>query len=98
MKEIRQRCLECGKRLLGRIDKKFCDDSCRSTYNNAKNSIKSVLIQRVKSQLRQNYRILGQYNTSKKTTVARQTLALEGVNFELFTSTYTNKSNNTYYF
>lgn len=98
MKEIRQGCLECGKRLLGRIDKKFCDDSCRSTYNNAKNRIKNVLIQRVNSQLRKNYRILSKYNTSKKTTVARQTLALEGFNFELFTSTYTNKSNNTYYF
>lgn len=98
MKEENRECLECGKRLLGRIDKKFCDDNCRSSYNNAKNRVKNMLIQRTNTQLRKNYRILSKYNTKDKATVARQTLALEGFNFELFTSTYTNKANNIYCF
>ncbi len=27
-------CLTCGAPLIGRVDKKFCDDYCRSMYNN----------------------------------------------------------------
>jgi len=30
-------CLECGETLVGRADKKFCDDQCRSNYNNKAN-------------------------------------------------------------
>ena len=36
-KEIRymeKNCLECGTRIIGRADKKFCNDSCRNSYNN----------------------------------------------------------------
>lgn len=91
-------CLECNKRLTGRLDKKFCDDSCRNTFNNAKNRVKNALIKRTNTQLRRNYQILNKYNTSDKTTVAKQTLSLEGFNFELFTSTYVTKANKTYYF
>ncbi|SRR5699024_9206645 len=98
MEKEERNCLECGKRLLGRLDKKFCDDSCRNSYNNAKNRIKNALIKRTNTQLRKNYRILSKYNTKDKTTVAKDTLSLEGFNFDLFTSIYTNKKNNTYYF
>jgi hypothetical protein len=28
-------CLQCGTELRGRIDKKFCDDQCRTAYNNS---------------------------------------------------------------
>jgi hypothetical protein len=28
------KCAECGADLHGRSDKKFCDDQCRSTFNN----------------------------------------------------------------
>lgn len=27
-------CLQCGKALLGRMDKRYCDDYCRTMYNN----------------------------------------------------------------
>lgn len=98
MEEAERKCMECEKRLLGRIDKKFCNDSCRNSYNNAKNRVKNALIKRINTQLRRNYRILSKYNKEDKTTVARQTLSLEGFNFELFTSIYTTKSNTIYYF
>jgi hypothetical protein len=29
-----KKCLACNKTLRGRADKKFCDDYCRSNYNN----------------------------------------------------------------
>jgi len=27
-------CIECGRELFGRCDKKFCSDGCRNSYNN----------------------------------------------------------------
>lgn len=98
MEKEDRKCLECKKQLRGRLDKKFCDDSCRSSFNNAKNRVKNALIQRTNAQLRKNYQILSKYNTSDKTTVVKQTLALEGFNFKLFTSIYITKANKVYYF
>ncbi|HLW15055.1 MAG TPA: hypothetical protein VKX30_06120 [Flavobacteriaceae bacterium] len=98
MEKDERNCLECGMRLLGRLDKRFCNDSCRNTFNNAKNRVKNALIKRTNTQLRKNYQILTKYNTTDKTTVAKQTLSLEGFNFELFTSIYITKANKTYYF
>ncbi len=31
---VKGTCAECGAELHGRSDKKFCDDQCRSTFNN----------------------------------------------------------------
>jgi len=31
-------CLACNEPLMGRSDKKFCDDQCRNDYNNKLNS------------------------------------------------------------
>jgi predicted nucleic acid-binding Zn ribbon protein len=37
METLRRFCLECGKRIVGRADKKFCDDACRNDFNNKQN-------------------------------------------------------------
>jgi polyferredoxin len=34
--ENRKSCIHCGKSVLGRSDKKFCTNHCRSEYNNKK--------------------------------------------------------------
>ncbi|MFA6947300.1 MAG: DUF2116 family Zn-ribbon domain-containing protein, partial [Pedobacter sp.] len=31
---MERECLDCGAALRGRTDKKFCDDQCRSNFNN----------------------------------------------------------------
>ena len=33
LQEIRK-CQECGAKLIGRADQKFCDDMCRTAANN----------------------------------------------------------------
>ena len=40
-------CLECGDHLKGRIDKKFCSDYCRNSFNNKVNKDKKKLFQKV---------------------------------------------------
>ncbi|MBL7762218.1 MAG: DUF2116 family Zn-ribbon domain-containing protein, partial [Chitinophagaceae bacterium] len=51
-------CLNCGKPLKGRSDKKFCDDSCRNNYNNQLKSIVNNQMRNINNVLGKNRRIL----------------------------------------
>ncbi len=91
-------CLECGTRLMGRIDQKFCNDQCRNTYNNRLNKDESALIKNINNQLRKNRRILRELNPDGKTKVKKQTLQAKGFSFKYFTNTYKTKEGKIYYF
>ena len=55
-----KKCLACSKPLKGRIDKKFCDDYCRNSYNNqqkAKGSHSSY-VRNINNALLKNRKIL----------------------------------------
>jgi len=45
-------CLECGEPLIGRSDKKFCDDQCRNAYNNKLNRDHINLYRNINNKLR----------------------------------------------
>ncbi|HNR49873.1 MAG TPA: hypothetical protein PKN14_11570 [Bacteroidia bacterium] len=79
-------CLECGEPLVGRADKKFCDDQCRSNYNNKANSDVTAEMRNINNILRKNRRILeltaGQEG---KANVSRQKLTDKGFNFKYHT-------------
>ena len=51
-------CLDCGAKLLGRSDKKFCSDQCRNNYNNRLNRDQNNYVRNVHAQLRRNRKIL----------------------------------------
>ncbi len=51
-------CLTCKKKIIGRADKKFCDDYCRNTFNNQLRSKVNNYIRRVNNALLKNRRIL----------------------------------------
>lgn len=53
-------CLECDETLRGRIDKKFCSDSCRSAYHNRLGGKSSPMIKVIDHQLKKNREILKQ--------------------------------------
>lgn len=91
-------CLECGEKIIGREDKKFCNDACRNTYNNKRNKDTTNLIRNTHNSLRKNYRILLDNNTEGKTKISRKKLKDLGFDFSLITSIYTTKTNNTYFF
>lgn len=91
-------CLECGDKLMGREDKKFCNDACRNTYNNKRNKDVTNLIRNTHNSLRKNYRILSENNLDGKTKINRKKLVDLGFDFSLITSIYTTKTNNTYFF
>ncbi len=91
-------CLECGEILKGRVDKKFCSDACRNTYNNQVNKDTVNLIRNTNNQLRKNWRILEELNPKDKCKVSKSQLVIKGFDFNLFTSIYTTKVGTTYYF
>src|SRR5215210_5414993 len=93
-------CLECSKPLKGRVDKKFCDDFCRNSYNNKLNSDSNSYVRNLNNILRRNRRILEEMipATDEMAKTTRQRLLGKGFNLKYMTHTYTNKKGNTYCF
>lgn len=95
-----RKCLDCGKALRGRIDKKFCDDHCRNNYNNRQNSDQTNYVRSINNSLKRNRRILqellgDQEETSK---VKREKLIEKGFQFSYHTETYLTQKHQTYFF
>ena len=95
---MKKNCLECNEPIQGRIDKKFCSDYCRNTYNNKVNKDSKNLIRNINNRLRKNHRLLTELNTTGKTKVPRKKLLDNNFDFNFFTSIYTTKTGNTYYY
>ncbi len=91
-------CLECEEKIIGRIDKKFCSDYCRNAYHNKINKDSKNLMRNINNRLRKNYRILEELNPAEKTKSTKTKLLSKGFSFEYFTSIYTTKKGNIYYF
>ncbi|MGS2738444.1 hypothetical protein [Sinomicrobium sp. M5D2P17] len=91
-------CLECGEKVSGRTDKKFCSDHCRNTYNNRLNKDSKNLIRNINNKLRKNYRILSELNPGDKTKTTKMRLMEKGFDFEYFTNVYTTRNGTIYYF
>ena len=92
-------CLECGEKIIGRIDKKFCSDQCRNVHNNRLNSDATNIVRNINNILRRNRRVLEELNKmSGKTMVSKDTLLSNGYNFSYQTHTYTTKRGDIYHF
>lgn len=88
-------CENCGKALFGRTDKRFCNDTCRNTYNRNK-----ALLEQKKAHdnlpeifkiIKRNYEILQSLGTEKLeygsySSVSINYLKKQGFNFRFCTS------------
>lgn len=91
-------CPECGGKIIGRADKKFCSDYCRNAYNNKINKDSKNLVRNINNRLRKNYRVLEALNPNEKTKTTKAKLIANGFDFQFFTSIYTTKVGTVYYF
>ena len=91
-------CLECGDKIVGREDKKFCSDGCRNAYNNKMNKDSTNYMRNINNKLRKNYRILMELNLEGKTKTTKTKLLSKGFDFEFFTNILNTKTGNIYYF
>jgi len=82
---VEKKCLDCGDRLYGRTDKKFCSDQCRNNYNNRLNRDSNNFVRNVHGLLRKNRRILADLHAEGKQKVHKDALFALGYNFSFFT-------------
>ncbi len=91
-------CLSCGEKLVGRSDKKFCNDSCRNNHHHQQNSGQINFMRNINNILRKNRAILASLNPEGKGKTKKSTLEKQGFSFKYFTHTYTTKDGRVYYF
>lgn len=95
----KRRCINCGEPIVGRADKRYCDDNCRSAYNNNRNSIPNTFMRKVNETLKQNRRVLGEMlGGEKMKKVSREKLLSKGLDFDFFTSQLSNAKGQVYFF
>ena len=96
---LQKTCLSCGKPLKGRIDKKFCDPFCKSSYHYKRSQEAAPkFYNKVDNQLKQNRRILKEYNKAGKATVRAEVLYEQGFNPNFFTHYWKNQKGDVYLF
>lgn len=91
-------CLECNEKIVGRSDKKFCNDACRNAYNNKQNKDSNNVMRNINNKLRKNYRILASINISGKTKTTKNELINMGFDFSYITQIKTYKNGSEYKF
>jgi hypothetical protein len=89
---MKRTCLDCGSPLIGRSDKKFCSDICRTSYHNRQNQWANNYVRRINYALRKNRRILEKLNEYGLEKIQRNVLVHEGFDFKYVTSVIRNEN------
>lgn len=95
---MKKSCIECGDEYMGRADKRFCSDQCRTSHHNRLNSDVHNFMRNINNTLRKNRRILANLNPYGKTKVSKTDLLDLGFKFSYFTNIYITKSGKEYRF
>ena len=95
---MNKECLECGDSFKGRIDKKFCSDLCRNSYNNKLKKASSDYYKVVNTTLRKNYKILESLLPEETAKASKSRLVQKGFDFGFYTNVYTTKKGTRYFF
>lgn len=93
--------MSCDRPIKGRSDKKFCDDSCRNTYNNRLYCYSIPVVRNINNILRRNRRILEDLlsgGEKKMLVVERKKLIEKGFHFEYITEQIQPDKNKEYYY
>lgn len=93
-----RKCPVCNSEFDGRIDKKFCSDYCRNTYNNRKYQDISNYSRQINRILKQNRKILYDFFSKKHTKINKEKLLSAGYNFDYLTSIYKTKNGKEYHY
>jgi hypothetical protein len=95
---MNRQCLDCQTAIIGRADKKFCDDQCRSHYNNRIKSEDDSLLKKINQILSKNRKILKAENPNGKVKTKKELLLKQGFDFNYHTHHYSTSTGNTYIF
>ena len=91
--KIVRNCLYCGAEIIGRFDKKFCDDNCRNNYHyRIKSKEYDGVVKMVNGALLNNRKILKSLCGECKAIVKKKSLDDRGFDYDLITNIYKAKS------
>ncbi|MEN8764332.1 MAG: hypothetical protein ACN4EF_02955 [Wenyingzhuangia sp.] len=93
---MEKNCQECGEKIVGRSDKKFCNDQCRNAFNNKLEVGDKSLVRNINNALKKNYKILCALNPSGKTKIPKHKMTEIGFNFNLYTQVHFTKKGDRY--
>ncbi len=91
-------CPVCECQFDGRVDKKFCCDQCRNTFNNRQNQDAVNYSRNINRVLKTNRRILSEFFEKNLYKVNRDKLIAAGFNFDYMTNIFRTKTGKVYYF
>ncbi len=91
-------CFDCRNPLFGRIDKKFCNDQCRSNFNNQIKAESNNIVKSVNQVLKRNRNILHNCILNGETKLTRVELLIAGFALHFHTHTYQNQKGESYSF
>jgi len=92
-------CAFCGEALKGNANKKFCNDSCRSSFNNERYRENNQELSRINRLLKKNRAILlGQLNGGDKLVLHKDQLTARGFDFGFHTHIYTTRKGDQYFY
>lgn len=84
--QVKYYCQECGKELIGRKDKKFCNISCKNKYNNRRKQTIRKYREDTINRLSRNYEILESLLMEKQPYIGLEELSDLGFDNDCFTS------------
>ncbi len=86
MEEEKRYCLNCKRAIAGRLDKKFCSDSCRTMYNNRLYRERKGSLERIDRILKKNHAIMEKLYSRGEREIDFSELFGMGFNFDYITS------------
>ena len=96
---MKRKCIYCKETFEGRIDKKYCSAYCRSAwYYHQHKEKESTQFKKIDRQLKQNRKLLKNYNKAGLATIRKLELLQEGFNPNYFTHYWKNKRGQVYLF
>ena len=97
-RDSKRTCLLCHEKIVGRSDKKFCDDYCRTRYNYNKAKETPALYTQIYDQLKLNRKLLRHFNRGGIVHVRKEVLTQKGFNPHFFTHYWKNSKGDVYLF
>jgi hypothetical protein len=82
---MERKCRECGEKLHGRADQKYCNDQCRNTYHNRLNGTDNTQMMQIMRILRKNRKILKKLATEEVSYTNKTELLNRGFDFGYLT-------------
>ncbi len=92
--DIDRFCLYCNERIIGRSDKKYCSDQCRSTHHNILFREEMKFMRGINTVLRNNRKILADFRAKGMDVINERRLLVSGFNLNYYTNIIENQKCN----